>query len=248
MTIRINDEYRVLINLYKREGLDLSLFEKRMAAVIINGSRILHLNTVEGVSIEGSEAEDGVTAEIKIEEGVKLPFPIHLCTGFLRNEGFQKVIFNINVGADAEVRFLSHCIFPYAKNFTHEAIARIKVGKNAIVTYDDTHVHGEGVRMISKSDVEVLDGGRYIGRFSLTKHRAKELKFETNVKLGNYSSAEISSKVKAVRDDNVEMKEVLSLEGSYSRGRIKSIVIASDEARVNVINEVYGLESTQRDM
>jgi len=44
------------------------------------------------------------------------------------------------------VRFTSHCIFPYAEDFTHEATAGITVGENSTVLYDDEHIHGNGVR------------------------------------------------------------------------------------------------------
>jgi len=243
MTIKVDrvKEYEALLDIYEREGLDTSLFGDRIAAIIISGERIIGLNNVPGVEITGEEMENGVRADVRIADGVELPFPIHLCTGYLKSEGYQRVEFNIVVGKNSKVKFTSHCIFPYAKDFTHEAISRITVGENSSVLYDDEHVHGEGVRMISKTEVEVGKGGRYTGRFSLTKHRARELKLEMTAKLADRAIAELTSKVKAVKDDSVEIKEVLLLEGAHSRGDLKSTVIAFDESRVNVVNEAYGL-------
>ena len=243
MTIKVDHvkEYEALLDIYEREGLDTSLFGDRVAAIIISGSKIIGLNNVPGVEIKGEEIENGVRADVRIADGVELPFTIHLCTGYLKSEGYQRVEFSIEVGTNSKVKFTSHCIFPYAKDFTHEAASKITVGENSSVLYDDEHVHGEGVRMISRTEVEVGKGGRYTGRFSLTKHRARELKLEMTAKLADRAVAEMTSKVKAVKDDSVEIKEALLLEGAHSRGDLKSTVIAFDESQVNVVNEAYGL-------
>ncbi|WP_297419928.1 hypothetical protein [Thermococcus sp.] len=58
------------------EGLDKSLFDNRVAAIIISGDRIIGLNNVPGVAIEGEEIENGVKADVRIADGVELPFPI----------------------------------------------------------------------------------------------------------------------------------------------------------------------------
>ena len=88
-------EYEALVNIYEKEGLDTSLFGDRIAAIIISGKRIIGLNNVEGVEIVGEEIENGVKAEIKIKDNVELPFPIHLCTGFLKSEGYQLSLIHI---------------------------------------------------------------------------------------------------------------------------------------------------------
>ncbi|WP_048147796.1 SufB/SufD family protein [Palaeococcus ferrophilus] len=243
MPIKIDrvKEYEALIDVYEKEGLDTSLFGDRIAAIIISGDKIIGLNNVPGVRIKGEEIENGVRADVEIAEDVELPFPIHLCTGYLKSEGYQKVLFNIAVGRNSKVKFTSHCIFPYAKDFTHDAYARIQIGENSWVSYDDEHIHGEGVRMISKTEVELGKNARYTGKFSLTKHRARELRLEMVARLGERAVLELESKVKAVKDDSVEVKEVAYLEGAHSRANLKSTVIAFDEARANVVNEAYGL-------
>ncbi|MFA4639830.1 SufB/SufD family protein [Pyrococcus kukulkanii] len=243
MTIKIDltREYEALVEAYQREGLDTSLFEGRIAAIIISGDKIIGLNNVPGVKIKGEEIENGVKAEVTIADNVELPFPVHLCTGYLKSEGYQRVVFDINVGKNSKVKFISHCIFPYAKNFAHEAVTRIKIGEGSSVLYDDEHVHGEGVRMIGKTEVDVGRGARYTGRFSLTKHRAKKLKLEMIARLDERAVLELESKVKAVKDDSVEIKEVAYLEGAHSRAKLRSTVIAFDRARASVINEAYGL-------
>ncbi len=243
MSIKIDrvKEYEALLDVYEKEGLDTSLFGDRIAAIIISGDKIIGLNNVSGVEIRGEEIEDGVRADVKIEDNVELHFPIHLCTGFLKNEGYQRVIFNITVGNNSKVKFLSHCIFPYAKDFIHDAYAKIRVGEGSLVIYEDEHIHGEGVKMISKTEVEVGRKGRYTGKFSLIKQRAKELKLEMSAKLADYAVTELTSKIKAIKDDSVEIREVLKLEGAHSRGNLKSTVIAFDNAKANVVNEAYGL-------
>jgi Fe-S cluster assembly scaffold protein SufB len=243
MTIKIDrvKEYEALLDVYEKEGLDTSLFGDRIAAIIISGEKIIGLNNIQGVEIRGEEIENGVKADVVIADNVKLPFPVHLCTGYLRSEGYQEVVFNIKVGKNSKVKFLSHCIFPYAKDFTHKAITTIKANENSNVSYEDEHIHGEGVKMVSKTEVELGKNARYTGKFSLTKHRAKELKLEMAAKLHEKAVLELESKVKAVKDDSVDIKEVAYLEGAYSRANLKSTVIAFDEAKANVMNEAYGL-------
>ncbi|WP_297419923.1 SufD family Fe-S cluster assembly protein [Thermococcus sp.] len=94
--------------------------------------------------------------------------------------------------------------------------------------------------MISRTEVEVEKGGRYTGKFSLMKHRARELKLEMTAKLAGRAVAELTSKIRAVEDDSVEVREILLLEGARSRGNLKSTVIAFDSSKVNVVNEAYG--------
>jgi len=243
MAIKIDrvKEYEALINVYEGEGLDTSLFGNRVAAIIISGAKIIGLNNVPGVQIRGKEIENGVRANVEIADNVELPFPIHLCTGYLKNEGHQKVVFNIKVGKNSKVKFISHCIFSYAKDFTHEALARISIGENSRISYEDEHVHGEGVRMISRTEVELDKNAHYVGKFSLTKYRAKDLKLEMIARLGEKTVLELESKIKAIKDDSVEVREVAYLEGPYSRANLKSTVIAFDDARANVVNEAYGL-------
>ncbi len=243
MSIKLDHikEYEALLDIYEKEGLDTSLFGDRIAAIIISGDRIIGLNNVEDVEIRGEEIENGVKADVKIADNAELPFPIHLCTGFLKMKGYQRVIFDITAGKGSKVKFLSHCIFPYARDFTHDAYTKIRVGEGAYVLYEDEHIHEEGVRMISRTEVEVGKRGRYTGKFTLTKHRARELKLEMNARLDESAVVELTSKVKAVKDDSVEIKEVLYLEGAHSRGNLKSTVIAFDNAKANVINEAYGL-------
>ncbi|EEB72943.1 SufD family Fe-S cluster assembly protein [Thermococcus sp. AM4] len=243
MVIKIDHvkEYEALVKVYQEEGLDISLFGNRIAAIIISGDRIIGLNNVPGVEIRGEEIENGVRAEVIIEDNVELPFPIHLCTGYLKREGYQRVIFDITVGRNSKVKFTSHCIFPYAKDFRHDALTKIEIGRDSTVVYDDEHVHGEGVRMVGKTEVDVGKNSRYTGRFSLVKYRVGELKLEMSARLDDNAVAELISKVKAVKDDFVEMREVICLEGAHSRGTLKSTVIAFDNSKVNVVNEAYGL-------
>ncbi len=243
MSIKLDHvgEYEALIALYEKEGLDTSLFGDRIAAIIVSGDKILGLNNTPGVKIRGEVVGSAVRADVRIAEGVKLPFPVHLCTGYLGDEGYQKVVFNIKVGRGSKVKFISHCIFPYARDFTHEAVTTMEVGDGASVIYEDEHVHGEGVRMMGKTEVNIGKKGEYTGRFSLLKHRAKELKLEMVARLADYAVAEMTSKVRSVKDDRVEMKEAAYLNGTASRVNLKTTAVAFGNAVVSVINEVYGI-------
>jgi len=243
ITPNYSKEFEKLAEAYEKSGGDSSkLLDKRVASIIISGNKIIGLNSVDGVKIESGTQEKGVWAKIRILKGKKVDMPIHLCTGFIGKEGEQHVNFDFIVEDGASVKFISHCSFPWSTKLTHKMVATVHVGRGASMIYDDEHFHSEagGITLISDTHAVVDDGGKYKNSFALTKTRIGALKVRVNVDLKKDAVAELYSKVRGKKDDEIDIVEGLGLNGERSHGIAKSTVVATDETHARIINEAFG--------
>ncbi len=243
ITQNYSKEFEKIVEAYEKSGGEASkILDKRVASIIISGDKIIGLNSVDGVEIESGKMEKGVWAKIKILKGKKIEMPIHLCTGFLGKEGEQRVNFDFNVEEGANVKFISHCSFPWSKKLTHKMLATVRVGKNASMIYEDAHFHSEsgGVTLISDTHATIEEGGRYKNSFELVKTRVGALKVKMDVDLKENATAELNSKVRGRKDDEISIVETLGLNGRNAHGIAKSTVIATDETRARIVNEAFG--------
>ena len=243
MSINVTNEYKELVEALEKNGADASkYFDKRVASIIISGNKVVGLNNVKGIKITPEQIENGVKADIEIEEGVTVPIPIHICTGYVEKKGLQNIVFNIRIRKNAKVKFTAHCVFPQVEEFTHNAISNVIVEEGAIMEYADEHFHSDlgtiNLRTITNAKVE--KGGIYKNSFTLTKTRVGKLYVEMNLDLGEEASGELVSKIKGTKDDSIEIKEALNLNGARSRGIAKSTVVALDETKANIVNIAYG--------
>ncbi len=236
-------EFEKIAEAYEKSGGEVSkLLDKRVASIIISGDKIIGLNSVDGVEIESGKLEKGVWAKIKILKDKKIEMPIHLCTGFLGKEGEQRVDFDFTVEDGANVKFVSHCSFPWSTKLTHKMFATVRIGKGATMIYEDAHFHSEngGVTLISDTHAVIEEKGRYKNSFELIKTRVGELKVRMDVDLKKDAIAELNSKVRGKKNDEISIVESLGLNGEGSRGIAKSTVVATDETHARIINEAFG--------
>ncbi|MCD6546193.1 MAG: SufD family Fe-S cluster assembly protein [Thermotogae bacterium] len=240
---RYDKEFEALAKYYEKSGGDVSkLLDKRVVSIIVSGNQIIGRNTVPGVKIESEEIENGVKIYLEIEDNVSIENPIHLCTGYLKPEGVQVVIIDTKIGKNSKAEFLSHCVFPRGKKFTHRMISNIEIGENSSLSYEDVHFHSEdgGVTVEAIYNARLSKNAKYDNTFHLTKTRVGKLKVNMNVDLGEYASAYIESKVYEKKDDVVEIIETLNLNGQHSSGIAKTVVFSTDESSAKIINKAYG--------
>lgn len=236
-------EFEALIRAYEKSGGDVSKFlDRRIASIIISGDKVVGLNNVPGVELVPETIENGVHAKMIVKKGTKLSFPVHVCTGYLQRDGYQRVIFDIVIEDDAEAHFVAHCVFPWTKNFTHDALMNVVVGKNAKMSYSDEHYHADTgtVNLITVSRVTVESNGLYVNRFTLTKTRVGKMRLDFSVELRERAVADVSARVKASGDDVVDVHEKIDLVGAESRGMVSTTIVALDKAKARVVNEAYG--------
>lgn len=239
----VKREFETIVKTVEKLGTDASKFlDKRIASIIISGNKVIGLNNVEGIRLVPKQIENGVQVDMEILENVHIPMPVHVCTGYVEKRGLQKVIFNIIVRKGARVKFLAHCVFPQAEEFTHNAISNVIVEEEAYMEYADEHYHSDlgTINLSTKTIAHVKEGGVYKNSFSLTKTRVGKLNVLMDLTLEKDAVGELVSKVKASKKDEVKINEILKLEGSHSKGLAKTIVVALDESKAKVLNEAYG--------
>lgn len=239
----VKKEFETIVKTAEKLGTDASKFmDKRIASIIISGDRVIGLNNVLGVKLIHKQIEHGVQVDMEIEENTEVPFPIHVCTGYIEKKGYQKVVFNIIVRRNAKVKFTAHCVFPQAEDFTHEAVSNVVVEEGAIMEYNDEHYHSDlgTITLKTTTNAKVEKGGVYKNSFHLTKTRVGKLNVLMNLELKENAVGELVSKVRASSNDEVNINEIVYLNGEHSRGLAKTVVVGLDEAKVNVLNEAYG--------
>ncbi|AJG41168.1 hypothetical protein TRQ7_06840 [Thermotoga sp. RQ7] len=236
-------EFEALAKAYEKAGGDVSKFlDRRIASIIISGDKVIGLNGVEGVELTPHRIENGVQVDMRIKEGVVVEYPVHVCTGYLEKKGLQRVIFNIKLERGAKAIFVAHCVFPWTEDFTHDALMNVELEEGAWMEYHDEHMHSEtgSINLITRSIAEVGEGAVYRNTFTLVKTRIGTLRVFMDAELERDAVGELYTKVKAIEDDDVEVKEILRLNGKGARGLAKTNAVALDRSKVSVVNEVYG--------
>jgi Fe-S cluster assembly scaffold protein SufB len=245
MTLERNysKEFEMIAKAYEKSGGNVSkLLDRKIASIIISGDKIIGMNTIDGVEIHSKEIENGVEVDFKVLKGVKVPTPIHICTGYTKKEGTQNVVFNITIEDGGDVNFISHCSFPWSTQFRHVAKSNVYVGKNARMTYLDEHFHSENgnIGLESVTNAVIDDGGYYYNSFTLTKTRVGKLKLDMDMQLKKKAVGELISTIKGKKDDFIDIKETVRLDGEHSHGIAKTVVVATDESKAYVKTEAYG--------
>ena len=245
----IEREYEELVKYYESAGGNsYSLLSKDYASLVINGDRVLSKNSTEGIEISAMRIKDGVYAKIRIKKNYRSKNPVHLCFGMLPREGTQMIRTDIVAEENSEAKFVAHCIFPNSVKVEHIMDAKIIVGKNARMEYEETHFHGKsgGVKVIPKTRVFVDEGGKYESSFILRSGRAGEIKIDYEVHLASHAVGNLITKIQARKDDKIFARESIHLNGEDSRGIIKTRMVLRDRARSEVIGETIGIGNRSR--
>ncbi len=239
----VEKEYQGMIDAYERAGGDKSaLLSKDVAKLVIHENRVLSADGVKGIKIETKETESGVDINFLVEEGAKIPRPVHLCFGILPQEGLQEIILKVKAGDNSEIHVIAHCIFPNAVKVIHKMDADIEIGNNAKFDYKETHYHGEfgGIEVIPKARVKVGKGGVWQSTFALSQGLVGKLDYDFEVFCQDRAVAELVVKVYGKGSDDIKVWEKIHLDGIGARGLAKSRLVLSDKAKAEVKGETYG--------
>jgi Fe-S cluster assembly scaffold protein SufB len=236
-------EFEALAEAYEISGGNIaSLLDKRAASLIVSGNKIIGKNEIPGIRIEGTETPTGASARITVNPGTIVDKPVHLCFGVVPKEGIQEIISEFNIGDGASVTFLAHCSFPNAVKVRHTMAAKIHVGKNADMTYSETHYHGEsgGIEVLPVVKVVVDEGGTLKNEFKLIKGAVGELRIDYEGDLRKDAVCEFDAKIYGKNDDRIIVKESIFLNGINARGLAKSRIVSSGRCQSEVIGEAVG--------
>ena len=243
MKISVEKEYQGMVDAYGKAGGDKNaLLGKEIARLVIHENRVLSANEAKGLKMETKETETGVNVSLVVEEGVKIPSPVHLCFGVLPKEGLQEIIMKVNARDNSEVSVIAHCIFPNAVKVVHKMDAEIEIGKNARFDYKETHYHGEfgGIEVIPKAKINVGKGGVWQSTFALSQGLVGKLDYDFEVFCQEKAVAELVVKVYGKGADDIKVWEKIHLNGAGARGLAKSRIVLSDKAKAEVKGETYG--------
>ena len=239
----VEKEYQDMLDAYQRAGGDSSALQTdNVAKLVVHENKVLSANEVDGVRLISETKENGISAELLVEDNVKVSHPVHLCFGILPEEGLQDISLRVDVGKEAEVKVIAHCVFPNAVDVIHKMDAVINVGDNATFSYKETHYHGDfgGIQVIPKARVTLGEKALYENTFSLVDGCVGKLDFDYEVISGARSVAELTAKVYGKSDDIIKISEKVYLNGSEARSLIKTRIVLRDKAQAEVIGETYG--------
>ena len=242
-TYSVEKEYEVMVDAYEKAGGDRSaLLNKDVAKLVVHENRVLSADGVPGVRLRYEPKENGIMAELLVEEGIKVKHPVHLCFGILPEEGLQEIELQVEVGSGAEVSVIAHCIFPNAVHIIHKMDAVITIGDNASFNYGETHYHGDfgGIEVIPKAKITLGEKALYENTFSLVEGCVGKLDFDYEVFSGARSVTELIAKVYGKKDDIIKIAERVNLDANGARSLIKTRVVLTDRATAEVIGETYG--------
>jgi Fe-S cluster assembly scaffold protein SufB len=236
-------EYEAMLEAYGKAGGDQNALKTpEVASLLVHENKILSSNNVPGIKLDCKERENGIIANLLVEENRKTKYPIHLCFGVLPKEGLQEIILKVDVQDGAEVDVIAHCIFPNAVNVIHSMNADIKIGDNAKFRYQETHYHGEfgGIKVIPKAKIKVGKKGIYQSTFTLIEGCVGMLDYDFEVFGDEKSISELVVKVYGKKEDDIRVAEKIHLNGVEAKGLAKSRLVLNDRAKAVVMGETYG--------
>jgi hypothetical protein len=218
------------------------LADSATAHLVADGHTILSSRAIEGVEVEAQETASGISAKVRVLQGIRLKNPVHLCFGVLHKRGTQNIHMEVRLEKNASASFIAHCIFPGAEQVIHTMDAVIDIGEGAEMRYAETHFHGlyGGVEAIPKAVVSVDKNGRYLGEFTLINGRVGRLAIDYAVQAEENGVVELTARVFGHGRDTIVIKEKVVLAGENSRGLIKTRVAIEDEATAEITGITEG--------
>lgn len=230
-------EFEGLMKAFGAAGGDRgAITDPDTAHLAASGHSLLSSRTVAGIDVDAHESTDGISARVRVREGVKLRKPVHLCFGVLHPTGSQVIKMDVTLERDSSATFIAHCIFPNAEKVLHRMDAVVDIGENAEMRYSETHYHGPygGIEVIPKLKVKVNRYGRYYTDFTLINGRVGKLGIDYEVEVGENAVAELGTRVFGHEVDVIVVQEKVVLAGENARGIIKARVAIEDDATAEV--------------
>ena len=106
-------ELDALMKAFGESGGDSSILaNKEVAHFVVSGHSILSMQSVEGLEVKAKETLTGISASIRVREGIKIQNPVHLCFGILHKKGNQKIKMDVQVGKECLCTFYCSLHFP----------------------------------------------------------------------------------------------------------------------------------------
>jgi len=232
-----------LLKVLDSQGVDRAILaDAETAHVMASGHQLLSQRQVPGLEISATETADGIVADVRVLENVRLAHPLHLCFGVLPAVGRQCIDMHLVLEEGAHADIVAHCFFPNAERVEHLMDAKIEIGAGASLNYAEGHYHGPhgGVTVVPKATVSVGKGGCYFSDFSLTTGRVGRLDIDYEVDAGEDAVVEMTARVFGHGNDTIRIRERVVLAGRAARGLIKTRVALEHDARAEILGITEG--------
>ena len=218
------------------------LADEETSHLVVSGHTILSSRAVDGLEVEAIETEKGISAKVRLLEGVRLKKPIHMCFGILHKRGSQEILMNVELERGSSAHFIAHCIFPGAEQVRHVMDAVVHIAEDAEMRYSETHFHGMygGVEVLPRASVTIAKRGRYFSDFTLTTGMVGVMDIDYSVEAGEDAVAELTARVFGHAKDIIKIKEKVVLAGKGSRSLIKTRVALEGDASAEVTGITEG--------
>jgi Fe-S cluster assembly scaffold protein SufB len=194
------------------------------------------------------QLDEGVEAHIRVEAGVHVAKPLHLCFGVSHRRAVQRILLQIEVEPGAELEVLAHCIFPFAVDVRHVMEAEIRVGPQARYSYLESHVHSEegGIQVLPRARIQLARAARFTTEFQLVRGRVGLIDMDYETVCQQDSVMEMITKISGKGDDVIRIRETGLLQGQGARGYLTSRVAARDRATAEVHNRLVATAAYAR--
>ncbi|HKL13910.1 MAG TPA: SufD family Fe-S cluster assembly protein [Halanaerobiales bacterium] len=235
------NDYEMMVDAYKDAGGEDIFSDSDTAHMVLEQDKVLGKHEVEGIVMEAEKVDENtVDVKLRVKEGYKIKNPLHMCFGVLPREGLQKIVMDVEVEKDAEIKVMSDCVFPNATKVKHVMEADIHLAENARYEYEENHFHGDsgGVEVVAKADIQLDKDSELFTLFTLRKGRVGKIDFDYEADLDENSRVEMLTRISGYEDDKVKIREAAHLNGYNARGLLDSKIAMVDKAKAEVYNEL----------
>lgn len=236
----VKDDNKIY-ELFDTTGVDHGVLHDPDAAhLVIHHNEVLGAHLVPGLHVDVEKIDDGIKAQLKLDEGSRLEKPVHICFGMLPETGVQRIIMDVDIGKNSEISIFAHCTFPYAVDVKHIMDAKIHIGEGAKYTYFERHIHADsgGVKVYPKALVIIDKDGSFKTEFELIKGRVGLIDIDYETVCGENSLMEMSARISGSGDDIIKIRETGSLQGENSTGVLTSRVAVRGNATAEIYNKL----------
>lgn len=235
------DNQEIIQRLYRNTETDVTVLQDPdVAHLTIDYNEVLSSRLVPGLIMDVKELEDGIKADITVEEGTVIEKDVHLCFGVIAKTGVQRIVMNVAVQKNAKMKVLAHCIFPNAVDLKHIMDANITIDDGAEYSYFERHIHGPagGIEVYPKAVVNLGKKSRFKTEFELVKGRVGLIDIDYETTCGEESVLEMTARINGSGDDIIKIRETGHLTGEHARGALTTKIAVRDTARAEVYNKM----------
>ncbi|MCD6576201.1 MAG: SufD family Fe-S cluster assembly protein [Nanoarchaeota archaeon] len=239
--MNFEEEFKKFIEEYEKSGF---VSEDLLSSprVIINESKVLDKKDIEGLIINTRKRGSSIYIDLILKRNVKLKIPVHMCMGVIKKEWAQRIIVNLKMESNSEMKILSHCFFPNSKDVKHFMKGKFEIGKNSKLIYEEEHFHGKHGAHV-KADVEIEAGDRasYKSIFASKEGVLGRLELNYKIILLDNARGDVCTKAFGKKKDIISIIEYMELAGRNSHGLLKSRVATAENSSCIVKSVMKGI-------